>query len=64
MGVTTTADEALDRADSAIQEATEQLARVVMEKCWGVEDYSQGRRDDFRQVFFALVELRDKLGVY
>ena len=61
MSVTTTADEHLDSAKENIQSAIKNLSEIVVEQCWGSEEYNQGFRDTLRKTHFELLELRDRI---
>jgi hypothetical protein len=61
MGVRTTADEALDRADDLIGDAVKELTKIVVDRCWGHDEFGDSYRREIREAFLALIEVRTKL---
>ena len=57
MSVRTTADEKLEEARVAIQVAAEVLSRVVVEKCWGHDEFNGDFRKKIKETFYKLVEI-------
>lgn len=62
MGVRTDADEKLDEAAEAIDKAISALSAVVVDGCWGHDDYKSECRDTIEEVFDELRRLRRRLG--
>lgn len=61
MGVTTTADKALDDADEHLREAIRELSRLVVDRCDGHDDYSKEYQVDIQEAFVSLLGIRAKL---
>lgn len=61
MSVRTTADDRLDKASDCMGDAIKALGDIVIEKCWGHDEYRQEYEDTIRSVYIQLVELRAKL---
>lgn len=61
MSVTTTADERLADAKTHISTAISCLSDIVIDKCWGVEDFSKLYYEDIRKALYDLIEIRDRI---
>ena len=61
MSVTTTADEQLENAKENIQSAIKNLSEIVVDQCWGADEYKREFRDKLRKTHFELLELRDRI---
>lgn len=61
MGVRTTADESLDRADTHIKDAIRELAEIVVNQVWGHEEYNHEYREKIKKSLTQLIEVRDLL---
>lgn len=62
MGVTTEADEHLDRAREAIQTAIVELSKIVIErKCWGHDEYNKAFKDAMTDSLHKLIDIREKI---
>ena len=61
MSVTTTADERLDSASEHLKAAGLDLAAVVIDECWGYDDYRLDYQIAIREALNTVIELRGKL---
>jgi hypothetical protein len=61
MGVTTTADERLESAKDHLRAAGIDLAAIVIDECWGYDDYSPDYKIAIRQALNTVMELKGKL---
>lgn len=61
MGVRTTADEKLDRASEYIKAAATDLSALVIDECWGCDDYKPDYEATIREALNTLIELKGKL---
>ncbi len=61
MSVRTTADEKVDLAEENIRTAAMALANVVIDECYGYEEYSIEWKDSLRSVLNDLIMLKEKL---
>lgn len=57
----TTADYRIDSAKEHIKSATEDLHKVVTEKCWGWKDYGPEYQANLKKVLIELIQIEDKL---
>ena len=57
----TTADERLNSASEHLKAAGMDLAAVVIDECWGYDDYGLDYQIAIRQALNAVIELRGKL---
>jgi len=62
MGVVTSADEHLYEAKENISKAVSELSEIVINKCWGHDDFSEEYKAKIKNTFLTLLELRDDLG--
>lgn len=62
MGVDTQADVHLDQAAANIQNAIKNLSALVVDRCWGHDEYNAEYLKTIREVYSSLIELNDKLG--
>lgn len=63
MSVQTEADEKIDQASRQVQAALTSLNEVVVERCWGHENYTLEYKKKLARAHALLVEARDELGV-
>lgn len=61
MGVRTTADEKLDSASDHIKDAIRDLSAIVIEECWGHDEYSEEYKDTIHEVLQELLALKKKM---
>lgn len=61
MSVATEADERLSRAQEHLREAGVDLAVIVVDECWGYDDYSLDYKTTIRQALNTIIELKGKL---
>lgn len=61
MGVRTTADEKLDSASEHIKAAAQDLSSVVLDECWGFDDYRAGYTAEIHSALNTLILLKAKL---
>ena len=59
--VTTTADEKLQSAKDHIEAAVKDVAEIVIDKCWGHDDFSPSYRKKINDFFDDLRELGRKI---
>jgi replicative superfamily II helicase len=61
MSVRTTADEKLDSASDHIKYAIRDLSTIVIDECWGHDEYSNEYTDVINEVLHQLLALKKKL---
>ncbi len=61
MSVRTTADENRDNACQYLREATKALAEIVIDECYGTDDYCPEYRKILQRVMYDTVELKGML---
>lgn len=61
MSVQTTADDARDKAREHVTEAIKELSKILIDECWGHDDYSQDYSDTLNGVFNQLREIKKNL---
>lgn len=61
MSVRTTADEALDIARANIKTAIQQLSKIVVEQCWGHDEFGPYMQGTIPAVFHELINIRKRL---
>ena len=61
MGVITTADEKLESAKEHINAAIEDLSEIVVNRCWGHDEYVEEAKDAQKKVFADLLSMRTRL---
>jgi hypothetical protein len=61
MSVTTTADERLSSAQEHLRAAGTDLAAIVIDECWGYDDYTLDYKTAIRQALNNIIELKGKL---
>jgi hypothetical protein len=61
MGVRTEADEQLDKADENIKAAIERLSKIVVDKCWGYDEYNKTYQHTIQESLRSLLEVRENL---
>ena len=61
MSVTTTADERLNDAKDNIQSAIKNLSEIVIEECWGAEEFSSEFSATLRKALSEMIEVRESL---
>jgi len=59
--VVTTADESMAEVNCAFDTVLQGLSRVVVEECWGYEDYNDDFKAVLRDVFRVMLEQRARL---
>lgn len=62
MSVRTTSDEHLDSARGHIHEAIRDLSQIVVERCWGHDEYNAETQRNIRETLVELISLRVQLG--
>lgn len=62
MGVYTTADERLDSAASHIKDAIKDLSTIVIDECWGFDEYNSSYKDEIYDAMQKLIALKKQLG--
>lgn len=62
MSVTTTADEKVDSVRTNVREATKALAEVVIEDCWGADEFTPEFKTTLREVMNDLLDIKNRLG--
>ena len=60
MSVRTTADEKVDEARSHVGDAVKCLSEIVIDKCWGHDDFNEEFRKKVKSVFLQLLELQEE----
>jgi len=61
MSVHTEADDALSDAQHHIHEATRKLSRIVVDLCYGHDEYTKEKRAEINAAFLTLIKLRETL---
>jgi hypothetical protein len=61
MAVQTSADDALDSAKSHVQMALECLSKIVVQRCWGANDFSAEYQQQIAAAFTTLMAVREGL---
>ena len=61
MSVRTTADEHLDSAKQHIKDAVKDLSEIVVEQCWGHDEYREEYSEELKRIFRELLEIRDRI---
>jgi hypothetical protein len=61
MGVVTTADERLDSAKEHLKAAGMDLAAIVIDECWGYDDYKLDYQIAMRDALNTVIQLKGKL---
>lgn len=61
MSVHTAADDALDKAAEHIHEAILNLNRLLVEQCWGHDEYSAEYDEKVQRAFNDLIRIRKDL---
>lgn len=51
MGVRTTADEALEKAQEHLRATYDHLHRIVIERCWGHDEYNDEYKAKINKLF-------------
>ena len=63
MGVRTEADVHLDTAKDNINKAVTALAEIVVNGCWGSDEYSPEYCNEIEDIFNTLLKIRKKFKV-
>ena len=58
----TTADEKIDEARTSIRDAAKALSEVVVDECWGADEYKPEFRATLRGVLNDLLDIKERLG--
>lgn len=61
MGVTTTADKALDAADEHLREAIRELSKLIVDRCWGHDEFGESYKQHIQEAFVSLLGIRANL---
>ena len=61
MSVKTAAQENIDNAVRDINSAITNLAKVVVDQCWGTDDFKDYFKSALKQSFQELIEIRDRI---
>lgn len=61
MSVRTTADEKLDEVRNHITAALKAMDEVVIQRCWGWDDFNDEARARHRQLFRDLADMRMRI---
>jgi len=62
MSVRTTADEQLDSAKKDIRTAIQSISDIIINQCWGWDEYSGESQENMREVLNDLLKVKTKLG--
>lgn len=62
MSVRTTADEKIDEARQNIREAAKALSEVVVDDCYGADEYKEEFQETLREVLNDLLNIKNRLG--
>jgi len=62
MSVTTTADEELVEVRKEIESSVKRLSKIVIDRCWGWEDFTHQYQVKLRARLNTLLDLRDEFG--
>jgi len=60
MMTTTTADEERDAALDDIDSATKHLSLIIIDRCWGYEEFAEEYLAKLRELYVGLVYLRGR----
>jgi len=61
MGVNTTADGHRDQAKANIVEAINHLSAIVINQCWGHDEYNTEYQCVLKKTLLQLIDIRDEL---
>ena len=61
MSVQTTADEKLDEAKQAIKIAIKNLNEILIDECWGYDEFKAGYKQKMRDAQQLLIDAKMKL---
>ncbi len=61
MSVKTAAQENVDSTIKNVNDAISDLNKIVVEQCWGTDEFKDTFRNDLKQSFHELIEIRDRL---
>lgn len=61
MSVTTTADEKISDAKHHIKQASQALAEVVVNECWGHDEFKPEYKEMYREVMNDLIRLKNRM---
>ena len=61
MSVITTADEKLNSAVDSLNSAIANLSEIVIDRCWGHDDYTTEFKEVLSKSMFDLIQIRDAL---
>ena len=61
MSVTSEADECMDRGLNYIEQAINEISKVITDDAWGYDDYNNTYKERIRNSFMELVKIRDRL---
>ena len=61
MGVITEADRQLETVKKSVENAIAALSKVVVEQCWGWDEYCKEARDTQAQIFYELLDIRNRM---
>ena len=61
MSVITTADEKLNSAVDSLNSAIANLSEIVIDRCWGYDDYNTEFKAVLSKSMFDLIKIRDAL---
>jgi len=61
MSVQTKADDLIDSAKTGVADAISALTEIVIDQCWGYDEYEKEYLQDLKKSLYALVEIRDSL---
>ncbi len=62
MSVQTTADDCRDKAREGVLDAIRGLSQIVVERCWGYDEYTEEYRYELSEVLQGLIVIRERLG--
>jgi hypothetical protein len=61
MGVVTAADRYLEETRDHVNNAIKTLSSILVDECWGHDDFNAETSKDMRDALYSLMEIRDKL---
>jgi hypothetical protein len=61
MSVNTAADDKRDEAREHVSSAVQLLSEIVVEKCWGYDDFTTEYQKTLRKSLNNLIEVREEL---